>query len=186
MFGGKMVKTPHEALHRIFQGDSMLFARAFEKLLGVEFPEPRSISVINSDLTEMEPVERRADTILLVETGEGEHLLIIESQSRGDEAKRRSWPYYIAFLHNKYQLPVTLLVVCSKAATAAWARRPISIGLVSQPSLVTYPLVLGPDNVPVILEVDEAAEDVVLAVFSALTHKVQHRLDRSLRLWPRR
>ncbi|NDL58598.1 hypothetical protein [Phytoactinopolyspora mesophila] len=166
-----MVKSSHEALHRIFQDDSTLFARAFQKLLGVEFPEPRTISVINSDLTEMEPVERRADTVLLVETGDGEHLLIIESQTRDDDDKRRSWPYYITFLHNKYKVPVTLLVVCSSEATAAWARAPIPIGLTEQPSLVAYPLVLGPDNVPVILEVEEAAEDVVLAVFSALTHK---------------
>ncbi|AYY12082.1 hypothetical protein EF847_04505 [Actinobacteria bacterium YIM 96077] len=166
-----MVKFPHEGLHRIFQDDSMLFLRAFQKLLDIEFPEPRAISVINSDLTEMEPMERRADTILLVEADGGEHLLIIESQSTGDDDKRRSWPYYIAFLHDKYRAPVTLLVVCSRAVTAAWAREPIPIGLTARPSLVAYPLVLGPDNVPVILEVDEAADDVVLAVFSALAHK---------------
>ncbi|WP_129668766.1 hypothetical protein [Phytoactinopolyspora endophytica] len=43
--------------------------------------------------------------------------------------------------------------------------------MADRPSLIVYPLVLGPDNVPAIGSADDAAEDVVLAVFSALTHK---------------
>ncbi|WP_166356372.1 hypothetical protein [Phytoactinopolyspora limicola] len=175
-----MVKSPHEALHRVFHEDAALVTRALRRMLGIELPEPQAISVVNTDLTEIEPIERRADTVLLVEADVGRHLVIIESQTREDQDKRSSWPYYIAFLHTKYRVPVTLLVVCSDAATAQWARKPIRIGLPTQPSSVTYPLVLGPDNVEPIMDLDEAVDDVVLAVFSALTHKESHYADKIL------
>lgn len=166
-----VVKTPHEALHRIFRDDSDLSTRAVQRLLGIEFPTPQRISVLDSDLTNIEPVERRVDTILYIETSTTDHILIIESQTGKSEDKRRSWPYYIAHLHTKYQVPVTLLVISADQATVTWARTPIHIGLHDHPSLTCRPLVLGPDNVPAIANIDQATDDVMLAVFSALTHK---------------
>jgi hypothetical protein len=38
-------------------------------------------------------------------------------------------------------------VICPESRAAAWARRPISLG---HPGLVLTPLVLGPDEVPVL------------------------------------
>jgi hypothetical protein len=106
-----VAKSPHEALHRIFQEDATLFARAFERILGLD-PRPRTVSVIDGDLTEIMPIERRVDTPLLVETDDGGcHVVIIESQSRPEESRRRSWPSYISYLNNKFECPVTLLVV---------------------------------------------------------------------------
>lgn len=172
-----MVKTPHEALHRIFQEDTTLFARAFERILGVDFPQPRTVSVINSDVTEMLPIERRLDTPLLVDTDDGPHVVIIESQSRPEESRRRSWPYYISYMNSRYACPVTLLVVTADKATAVWARKPIKTGLAQCPSQVTAPLVLAPDNVPAVQEAVAAGQDVMMAVLSALTHRNQPQVD---------
>lgn len=81
MYCAGVPKSPHEALHRIFQEDANLFARAFERILEIEFPPARVVSVINSDLTEMMPIVRRVDTPLLVDTEDGDrHVVIIESQ----------------------------------------------------------------------------------------------------------
>ena len=173
-----MVKSPHEALHRIFQKDATLFARAFERTLGVEFPRLRTVSVVDGDLTEIMPIERRVDTPLLVETEDGAyHVVIIESQTQPEETRRRSWPYYISYLNNKFECPVTLLVVTADEKTAAWAREPIHVGLPRSPSLVVFPLVLGPDNVPVVLDPAVAGQDVMMTVLSVLTHRKQPHVD---------
>jgi hypothetical protein len=122
------------------------------------------------DLTEIEPVERRVDTLLRAETDEGVYLLVVESQGKPDERKRGSWPYYLSYLHEKYRCEPVLIVITQNSATARWAAEPIHLGVRGCPSLTVRPFVLGPDNVPVIVDEREAERDVPLAVLSAMTH----------------
>lgn len=165
-----MVSSSHEALHRVFQKDPALLTRALQSVLRVPFPEPRDFAVLNADLTESEPVERRVDTLMRVETDEGAYLLVVEAQRRQDESKRSSWPYYLSYLYAKYRCEPVLVVITQNSATARWAARPIRWGVPGWYSLTVRPLVLGPDNVPVIADEKEAARDVPLAVLSAMTH----------------
>lgn len=165
-----MVSSSHEALHRIFQKDPALLTRALQRVLRVPFPEPREFAAMNVDLTETEPVERRVDTLLRAETDEGTYLLVVESQGKKDEAKRRSWPYYLSYLYAKYHCDPVLIVITQNSATARWAAEPIHLGVPGRPSLTVRPLVLGPDNVPVIADERAAERDVPLAVLSAMTH----------------
>ncbi|WP_328938457.1 hypothetical protein [Streptomyces tauricus] len=67
-------------------------------------------------------------------------------------------------------MPPVLLVVCQDKSTASWAAEPIRIGPSTHTSIAVFPLVLGPDNLPAIIDPDEAAQDLGLSVFSALTH----------------
>ncbi|MGW1952426.1 hypothetical protein ACWCPI_06620 [Streptomyces sp. NPDC001920] len=165
-----MVSSSHEALHRIFQKDPALLTRALQRVLRVPFPEPREIAGMNVDLTEIEPVERRVDTLLRADTDEGAYLLVVESQGKPDDRKRGSWPYYLSYLYEKYRCEPVLIVITQNRATARWAAEPIYLGLPGCHSLSVRPLVLGPDNVPVIADEREAARDVSLAVLSAMTH----------------
>ncbi|WP_149829263.1 hypothetical protein [Streptomyces tailanensis] len=165
-----MVTSSHEALHRIFQKDPALLTRALERVLHVPFPEPHEFAAMNVDLTEIEPVERRVDTLLRAEADEGTYLLVVESQGERDDRKRRSWPYYLSYLYAKYRYEPVLIVTTQSSATARWAAEPIRLGVRSRPSMTVRPLVLGPDNVPVIADEVEVARDVTLAVFSAITH----------------
>jgi len=164
----------HEALHRIFQYNPKLFARSVSRLLGVPAREPTDVQLLNVDLTETRPLERRADSVLLVEFEAPDqvdrYILLVESQTDPSEQRRTRWPYYIAYLHDKHECPVLLLVVCSKQETAEWGREPIVIGLDSLPCMIVTPIVLGPDNVPVVSSIPEAASDIPFTVFSALTH----------------
>ena len=139
-------------------------------VLRVPFPEPRDFAAMNVDLTEIEPVERRVDTLLRAETDEGAYLLVVESQGKPDERKRGSWPYYLSYLHEKYRCEPVLIVITQNSATARWAAEPIHLGVRGCPSLTVRPFVLGPDNVPVIVDEREAERDVPLAVLSAMTH----------------
>jgi hypothetical protein len=166
--------SEHEVLHRVFQYDEVLFARSLANILGKPVPAPVAVSVLNVDLTETRPLERRADTVLLAKYRENgvlkKYILLIESQTDEKKERRRRWPYYIAYLQDKYDCPVVLLVVCSKKETAEWAREPIVVGLPGLVSMTVTPVVLGPDNVPAVTTVDEASGDIIAAVFSALTH----------------
>ncbi|MEV4867368.1 hypothetical protein [Streptomyces ossamyceticus] len=165
-----MVSSSHEALHRIFQKDPALLTRTLQTVLHVPFPEPREFAAMNVDLTEIEPVERRVDTLLRAETDEGTYLLVVESQGKKDEDKRRSWPYYLSYLYAKYRCDPVLIVITQSAATARWAGEPIHLGVRGCPSLTVRPLVLGLDNVPVIADAGTAKLDPALAALSAMTH----------------
>lgn len=165
-----MVSSSHEAMHRIFQHDPGLFTRV-ARTLGLGFAEPASVTVLPTDLTETDPVERRVDTLLRIEGADGHRLLLaVEAQGRKDPAKPASWAYYLSYLHTKYRLPPLLLVVCQDRATAAWAAAPVRIGPAQWPALTLRPLVVGPDNTPVITDAAEAGKDLPLAVLSAITH----------------
>jgi hypothetical protein len=52
------------------------------------------VSVISPDLTETKPIERRTDTVLMADTPAGNHLIIIDAQTKPEESKLHAWPYY--------------------------------------------------------------------------------------------
>ncbi|MER6001468.1 hypothetical protein ABT120_23075 [Nonomuraea angiospora] len=165
-----MPSSQHEALHRIFRDKPELFAHAF-KILDIDFPTPSEVAVVDTDMTEIVPIERRADTVMMFTSRWGSKtVVIIESQSRIDDDKASAWAYYLSHAHIKFRCPVMLLVTCQDEATATWAREPKRIGLPGCPCLIVHPIALGPDNVPQIIDPAEACEDAVLTMFSALTH----------------
>ena len=165
-----MVSAPHEAMHRVFQEYPSLLS-GLSDVLGLELPPVASAELLTVDLTETEPLERRVDTLLRIRTeSDGPFLLVVEAQGKKDPGKTASWPYYVTYLNNKYRLPVLLLVICQDHATAAWAARPLTIGLPQWPTVTTRPLVAGPHNMPVITDPAEAQEDLVLATLAAITH----------------
>ncbi|MGW0781548.1 hypothetical protein [Streptomyces sp. NPDC002913] len=176
-----MVSAPHEAMHRIFQEYPGLISQLSD-VLGLALPPLVSAEPLTVDLTESEPLERRVDTLLHVETeGDGPFLLVVEAQGKKDPGKTASWPYYVTYLHNKYRLPVLLLVICQDHATAAWAARPITIGLAQWPTVTARPLVAGPHNMPVITNVAEARKDLPLATLAAITHADNPDVDAILK-----
>jgi hypothetical protein len=73
----------------------------------------------------------------------------------------------LELLRNRPSLAVALLVLTLSRGTARWARQPIDIG---HPGFELRPLVIGPDEVPTILNPDKAQADPELAVLSAMAH----------------
>ncbi|UIX31424.1 hypothetical protein [Streptomyces sp. GQFP] len=129
------------------------------------------MDAVTTDVTETRPLERRVDTVLRIGPSDGEDfLLAIESQSGKVAGKERSWAYYVGYLQAKYELPVLLLVVCQDAATAKWAVGPFGCGTRGWTALRVYPLVAGPDNLPVITDTRTVAKNLPLAALSALAH----------------
>lgn len=176
-----MVGSTHEAMHRLFQHDPGVFARAF-RALELPFDDPAEVAVLTNDLTEIRPLERRVDTLLQITTVSGDpFLLLVEAQGRQDPDKPSAWAYYLTYLHAKYRLGVVLLVVCQDVKTADWASRPIVLGLPQWASITVRPLVLGPHNVPVVTDPDVAATDIPLATLSAITHAKNPRIGAILK-----
>jgi len=60
-----------------------------------------------------------------------------------------------------------LLVVTSSARVARWARSPIPLG---HPGTTLTPLVIGPDDVPIVEDATLALADPELGVLSAIVH----------------
>ncbi|MFK4065842.1 hypothetical protein [Streptomyces sp. NPDC029674] len=165
-----MVTSAHEASHRIFQDRPEILVPVFGAL-NLPFPEKAAVDVLTPDATELLPLERRVDSVLRVQPSDGDDfLLAIEAQGRHDTDKETSWPYYVAYLRAKFRLPVLLLVVCKSRATAKWAAGPFSCGARGWTAQSTHPLVVGPDNVPMITEPRAVRENLAMATFAALTH----------------
>ncbi|WP_330354852.1 hypothetical protein [Streptomyces chartreusis] len=166
-----MVSSQHDAVHRIFRQEPDLLARLVPET-GVKFPEYSSIEPLDTDLTELRPLERRVDSFFRVRTAddEGGFLLAVESQTKPDPDKHNSWTYYLAHMYAKYRLPPILVVVCRDKKTAAWAEEPICIGRHFHTSMKVFPLVLGPNGVPPITDPEEAAKDLALTTFSVLVN----------------
>ena len=178
------VTPQHEALHRIFRDDGELFARTMSHVFHQDVPAPRSVSVLDTDFTEVRPHLRRGDSVLLAEflaeDGEQRYVLLVEAQLAKDGDKDRRWPYYVAYLHDKYECPVALLVVCNDARTARWAREPITIGLPGATVMTVTASVIGPDNLGPVTDLNQAASDVGLAVLAAITHSKSSRISEIL------
>ncbi|WP_031477477.1 hypothetical protein [Streptomyces bicolor] len=165
-----MVTSAHEGMHRIFQERPDILAPVFG-VLGVPLSEKATVDAVTTDVTETKPLERRVDTVLRIGPSDGEHfLLAVEAQSGKVAGKEWSWAYYIGYLQAKYKLPVLLLVVCQDRATAKWATGPFDCGTRGWTALRMYPLVAGPDNLPVITDARTVAKSLPLAALSALAH----------------
>ncbi|MFE3447245.1 hypothetical protein ACFXNW_29790 [Nocardia sp. NPDC059180] len=171
-----MVGSPHEAMHRIFQHDPGVFARAV-RALGLPFLDPTEVALLPTDLTETRPLERRVDTLLRITTAHGAFLLLVEAQGKVDHLEPAAWAYYLSHLYAKYRLPPVLLIVCQDQKTARWARRPPAIGAPFRRSLIVHPIVLGPHNVPAVTDPRIAASDIPLAALSAVTHANEPDID---------
>ncbi|MFE1796195.1 hypothetical protein ACFW9L_08520 [Streptomyces sp. NPDC059517] len=165
-----MVTSAHEGMHRIFQERPEILAPVFG-VLGVPFAAKATVDAVTTDVTEARPLERRVDTVLRIGPSDGEDfLLAIESQSGKNKEKAASWAYYVAYLQSKFGLPVLLVVVCQDRATAKWAVGPFDCGTRGWTAQRTYPLVAGPDNLPVITDARTASKNLALSVLSAVAH----------------
>jgi hypothetical protein len=98
-------------------------------------------------------------------------VLAIECQKEPDPDKHESWPYYVGYLLAKYSRPVSLIVVATSVRTAGWARKPIEVKIPQLgTTMVVRATVLGPDNNPLVKDVDQARANVPQAVFAALVN----------------
>jgi hypothetical protein len=128
-------------------------------------PEFSRAQLESGDLSEHAPAAYHADAVVTLGDEDPALAVIVEVQLRADRRKQLSWPAYLATARARLDCPTVLLAICPDAAVARWARQPIRLG---HPGLVLTPLVLGPEQVPVLT--GEACGIPELAVVSAAVH----------------
>ncbi|MGI9000422.1 MAG: hypothetical protein ACR2GH_02020 [Pseudonocardia sp.] len=162
-----MPSSLHEVLIEMFRQRPSLAAELLVDGLGVTLPGFEHAEVESGEFTVLTPTEYRADAVVVLSVaGVAVWAVVVEVQLGRDPDKRWSWPVYLATLRGRFRCPAVLLVVCVDAATAAWYAAPIELG----PGAVVTPMVVGPDRVPVVTDVEYAGRVPELAVLSALAH----------------
>jgi len=158
----------HEILIEMFRERPTLAAELLRGSLDVAVPDFREAHLSSAELTDVAPTEYRADMVITLDRDDGPVLgIVVEVQLRIDVRKRRTWPAYVATLHARLGCPVVLLVVCPDRAVAEWSAIPIVVG---RPGLVLTPVVLGPNQVPVVTGPAAGRRLPELAVLSAMAH----------------
>ncbi|WP_067255279.1 hypothetical protein [Streptomyces sp. DSM 15324] len=170
-----MVTSTHEASHRLFQEHPEALTHVFEAL-GIPPPSKADFGTLSPDTTEIQPLERRVDTVLKFEPEMGESfLLAIEAQTKPHPEKGKSWAYYVAHLRAKYDMPVLLVAVCKDRPTANWAAGPFECVVGSWTTQITRPFVLGPTTVPEITDEATVARNPAVAALAAIVHSENRR-----------
>jgi hypothetical protein len=156
----------HELLVVLFRNRSGAAADLLSKL-DVQLPEYDEVRAESSDLSDVQPAEYRADLVLFLVRGSRKVLgVIVEVQLACNGTERYAWPAYIANLRARHRCPVCLLVVTIENVVADWAAKSIELG----PGTRCNPWVVGPSNTPAVTELQDAQENVELAVLSAIEY----------------
>ncbi|MDT0401693.1 RpnC/YadD family protein [Streptomyces edwardsiae] len=166
-----MPNVSHDTLHGFLPGRPKALNRALD-LLDLGIPTGVTTETLPTDASGAPKMfARQMDSVLRVVRPDGRDpfILLVEAQTRIESKKETSWPYYVAYLRDRYKLEVVLLVLCVDTATAAWAARPLRTGL-GRPTQVTVPHVLGPSNVPRMSRIQDASADLDFAAFCVWIH----------------
>jgi len=131
----------------------------------------KGASILSPDATEVNPLERRADAVICIETVQsGSFLVIVEVQLRPENSKWSAWLYYLAYMQEKHELPTALLVLCTDRTVAAWADVKRGFGPFARPCASLRPLVCGPDSLPKYMTAEAVAGQIPLAALSVIIH----------------
>jgi hypothetical protein len=164
-----MPSLKHEAIVRLFRNRPEL-ASELLRVLRVPLPAYTETRIESAELTDIEPAEYRADTVVLLGDGKPDSKpvlgIIVEVQLSPHERKRFTWPAYMTLLRARFECPVCVLVFTATERMAQWCRRPIELG----PGNIFTPLVVAPATVPVIGDEAAARRAPELAVLSCIAH----------------
>ena len=157
----------HQVLVALFRDRPTLAPELLQTALGVSVPAYQQVSVVESKLGRLQPIQFDADLVLSLQAEEPVLSVIVEVQLDYKKEKKFSWPSYVTNLEARTQQPACLLIVAPDEGLAAWCRKPIEFGFGCG---VFSPWVLGPNTVPVVTDHAVARQSPELSVLSALAH----------------
>jgi hypothetical protein len=163
-----MPKLTHEAIVQLVRNAPALVGY----LLDREHRLPSSsIHISQNEFIDLNHAEYRADDVLLYgqDPRAPVRVRVVEIQLSIDPDKPDRWQLHVSGLRVRYRCPVDLVVIALDPDVAAWAARTIKAGLSEGAQRLT-PDVIGPAQIPVITDPDEARRDPELAVLSLIAH----------------
>lgn len=156
----------HEGVLELVRKEPTFATVLLGQLLDVEVPQFTNARIADTTLSQLLPVEFRADAVVMFESDIPVFGAIIEAQLQRDDDKPFSWPVYATAARARHRCPFVVVVVTRDKTTARWAARRIDLGGGN-----TYrPLVLGPKNIPLITDRDQASRQLHLAMLSVIAH----------------
>ena len=163
----RMPTRDHELWLDLIRRRPALAADLLDRVRSGLVPAVREARLESGDLSEHSPAAYHVDALVTLGRDRAELALVVEVQLRPDQRKHVSWPAYLVNARARLGCPAVLLVICPEGSVAAWARKPIPLG---HPGLVLTPLVMGPDDVPVMTGPEATESAPELAVMSAVVH----------------
>jgi len=162
-----MVSVLHEALIEVLRDHPHVLVGLLGGVQAGVVPAHDHVENVRADLGSALPRELRADSSLRFErNGAAVLTLVLEVQLAIDPDKLFVWPAYLTSVRLRDRCPALLVVITVDRIVATWARKPIELG----PGVTIQPLVIGPDEIAPILDLDEARREPERAVISALAH----------------
>ncbi|HET9958203.1 MAG TPA: hypothetical protein VFQ61_27100 [Polyangiaceae bacterium] len=156
----------HEGIIELIRDRPEVAPKLLSELLHVEVPQFSEARLAEANLTQLLPVEYRADAVVLLVDGKPVFGIVIEAQLQPDERKFFSWPVYAVTARARYECPCVVIVITPESDLADWASKWIDLG----GGMQWRPLVVGPEGIPVITDPQQASRVPELAVLSAMAH----------------
>ena len=168
MWGSSLwvMSSLHEVLVELFQARPVLAVELLAESFQYRVPAYESVECAPELY---EGAEFRVDVAVVLRAKQNQPVLgvAVDVQLRPDGDKRWTWPAALGLVGDRLQCAAVLLVVSPSAEVAQWCATPIHLG---HPGFTLTPLVLGPDQVPVVTDPDLARRQPERAMLSAIMH----------------
>jgi hypothetical protein len=163
-----MPSPRHDTINQLFRERPELAVEILRHVLGVDVPVGVPVRLESNDFNDRPSKDFQPDTVITVGSPRAPvHGIVIEVQQEKSDGKRRQLPRYAAALWLLLGCPVTVLCICPESDVAAWYAEPIRTEL---PGYVFPAVVLGPRDVPVMTDPEEAATHPELAAMAVMVH----------------
>ena len=177
-----MPSAEHEELVTLFERApafaAELLALSHQGLGPVpKFAEAR---IESSNLSQLDPAAFHADAVVVLRDRKGKAILalVVEVQRQVVTSKRFTWMVYVASVAARYRCPADLLVLTLEARVSRCARR----ALTAVRRMSWSPIVVGPEEVPQVTDVEEAKRSPERALLSLMVHARSVDQERLVRL----
>lgn len=165
-----MVSFTHQGVCKLIGERPDFVPTLLRTLLGLEMPR-NSVMVPAPETIRVLRLPEHAPDVVVARRWATQRRLdeafVFEVQLRPDEDKWWSWPLHLSGTRARLRCPTTLVVITTNERTARWAAAPIDLG---RGQGVVQPLVIGPRQIPSMLELDEARACPELATLAVLVH----------------
>ena len=163
-----MPNKEHEIPLKIIRNAPELVVPLLRDAVGYDLPEHTEVVLTSAECTDSTPRTYTPDGAVLLRAGtENALAVVVEQQARWDSDKFWTWPVYLTTVREQLRCPTLLLVLCptDKAARDCAGRIPLG-----QPGNTVTPSVVGPSQIPVVTDPEQARDMPELAVLSAKAH----------------
>jgi hypothetical protein len=163
-----MPSRKHRSLVKLLTESPELFVDLVRRCFGFQIPDglellpgPETARVLAS--------ERIADGAMVVRRRGGSivEAFVLEVQMQLDREKRKAWAHYVVGTWTRLGCPATLVVVTLSKRVARWAAEPVDIG---RGQMVLVPLVVGPEQIPAEMSLEEARAWPEKLALSVIAH----------------